>query len=397
MTKERVCYHVRITATSPLLLSNRPASEGSSVYQSLEYIPGTSIRGAWIEAYKRRNPSRSEKAYSHLISEKFMDRYWFDDFSPEGRQRLPLTAITCKQFPGFKDDEGHGHGVKDSLLLYYRTLKRCEANEEFVETELTCQRCQSVYTSYGQWVNEEFDRPAQPLRKIQSGHVAILPVTQTIVKGKLFFEQTLDIDQSFEGKIHVPVDDKAEFEEMMEWLKEHPLRVGAKRTSGYGEVKVMTYRESAEEHSPPLRERFYRFQERCREMGIIGAEEKAFSLTMLSDGVFVDRWFRFRADLTPELLTELTGVEFPGVKLVYRHVELRRVYGWNQKWNVALDEQIAVKAGSSYLYIVSGRESEDFWIEQLERLEQSRIGKRIHEGFGRLRVCDSFHVCTEEV
>ncbi|WJQ13232.1 RAMP superfamily CRISPR-associated protein [Geobacillus stearothermophilus] len=407
---ERIPYEVTVTAVSPIMLSSRPSSEGSSVYHTLEYIPGASLRGAWIEFYKQIHHITDEDKMTEIIFDRFMDQgYIFENFYPKNSLPLPLTAITCKQFPGFRsDDEEKCHGVKDSLLLYYENQRQFHM-DHFQCTHVSPQGqvCGAPYTSYDKWV--EFDgltniyKTTEPPAKIQTGHVAISSITQTIEKGKLFFEQAIDIDEKFTGVIHVPAHLCEEFEQLAEKAKTISLRVGGKKTSGYGEFRVFSFGKKESDimmdawDSLPLAERFRKFQAHCRELGIISEHEKAFSITLLSDAILLDPWYRFRTDLTPEFISYLTGISLPNTTLVHRHVAVRRLFGWNQQWHMALDEQIAVRRGSSYLYIAESDESDETWIDVLEKLEATWIGERTYEGYGQIFVCHPFHLETKEV
>ncbi|QNU24352.1 hypothetical protein [Geobacillus zalihae] len=232
--------------------------------------------------------------------------------------------------------------------------------------------------------------------------MAISPLTQTVEKGRLFFEQAIEIGERFSGIIHVPEDRCEEFEQLAEEAKHRSLRVGSKKTAGYGEIRVINWGRAfggggSVWEDEPLSERFRSFQEKCRERGVIGKQEKVFSLTLLSDAIFLDPWFRFRSDLTPKFLAWLTGIELPNAELVHRHIALRRVFGWNQQWHVAVDEQIAVRKGSSYLYIVQDEEDDETWVNRLSQLEAMWLGERTYEGYGRVVVCHPFHLQMEEV
>lgn len=405
---DSVYYHVTLKTKTPIILANRPSNGEGSMFDSLNYLTGSSIRGAFIQLWKQTYDHSYENMTSE-IRDKFMDDgFVFENFYTRNTSPLPLTAVTCKQFPGFKTQED-SHGVRDSLLQYYMNKESFDM-DRFQCREGESHKCQASLQTYEKLVKAVPARTesgatyqiAEPIQKVQSGHVGIDSITQTKRKGQLYFESAVDINEYFKGTIHVPVKYKKEFVETFK--KGSVLRIGAKRTSGYGEIEVQEVRES-EKRVPSssntnlrssLEERWESFQETCKKQNIISDTENAFSLTFLSDAILLDEFYRYRSDLTTELLEQLSGKRLPSAELVYSHVETKTISGWNQVWRSALDDETAVKLGSSYLFITS-TENREAWLSHLMDLEKAAVGERKFAGFGQIISCHPFHLQLEEV
>ncbi|HFJ9404076.1 TPA: RAMP superfamily CRISPR-associated protein [Bacillus paranthracis] len=395
-------YKVKLRTNSPLLLPNQPSGGESTMFQSLNYILGSAVRGAAIQRWGEMNGFIDEETFTKEIYEKFHENgIHFSNFYPNGATILPLTAETCKQFPGFRDTTEDAHGVKDMLLRHYEVSKTgdfsalscCHDDEE------TGEICNSLLKSYEGLYKSE-SRELVQVGKIQSGHVSIDPITQTNQKGQLFFEDAIEIGEEFIGFITVPEQLESVFAQI--FTQQNHLRLGAKRTSGYGEMTIedvdVTTDKVADgyfsELNEPLHERYERLNEAAKELGVIQEGQSIFAITLLSDAIFVDKYFRYTSELTGELLTDLTGIQFEGLELVHSQAAIKRISGWNQKWKVAIDDEVAVRMGSTYLYTIN---EELLDLEKLAQLENCCIGERTWEGYGELIVSHPFHKQWKEV
>ena len=316
---DRVKYLVTLETRSPVILSSRPSNDDSSTYQTMDYITGASVRGAFIQLLKDSGHFQDELAITNEIKEKFMEGgYRFGNFHISNSLQLPLTAVSCKQFSGFKNEDEKNHGVKDSLLLYFKN------QTDFDPESLQCKHgsensgiCQGSLTSFDKPVKPVRDsyELSSPLMKIQTGHISIDPITQTNQKGQLFFENAIEIGERFQGFIEVPADQKENFEKIFH--EGTSIRVGSKRTSGFGLVTVRDV--SPTERILPsgnrslrqdVQTRWENFQKVCKELGILKEGEKAFTVTFMSNAILKDSWFRYRSDLTKDLIEQYSGLRF---------------------------------------------------------------------------------------
>lgn len=391
---DRVKYRITLRSTTPLLLSNQPIGEEVSIYHSKNYITGSSLRGAFIELWKNFKGLSNEELTKDVKKFFLQDGYIFENAYIKNGLPLPNTAQSCKSFPGF-EYELDGHGVKDVLLAQYAV------RNDYKIDDLLCnhENCSSMLKPYEAFVSEKYDNnkvtySTRNVTYVQSGHVAINPVTGTNEKGKLYFDSAIAMNNTFQGIVHVPKQLEEDFKKLTD--SECLLRVGSKRTAGYGEVlieSIKVWKEKVpsdyfeEINEMTVRERFSEFQKVVKEMKLDG---EYFSLTFLSDAIIKDRYFRFHNILTASLLTEIVGGVFKSSELVHQSVQTARLTGWNHMWRTATEDNFVIRMGSTYLYKMKEPFNEE-WETNFQALELNGLGERIGEGFGQLIICHPFH------
>jgi CRISPR-associated protein Csx10 len=142
--------------------------------------------------------------------------------------------------------------------------------------------------------------------------------------------------------------------------------------------------------TPQLSERLSAFNNAVREAG--GDSDRLyFSLTLQSDAVVQDEYFRFLGTVPADMLAFEAGLAPAGLKLIGCFTESHQVSGWNAALRAPKAKVSAIRMGSAFLYSAEGIE-EKALRESLTGLEARGIGGRRTEGFGRVRVCDPFHV-----
>jgi CRISPR-associated protein Csx10 len=392
MTQSFKTIELDIVSKSPMLLSNEMHGDGSAVYQSLPFITGSSLRGAFIQYYKEEKDATEEEmteAVAELFGEKEVR---FHNCYPKSSYLLPSTASTCKDFPGFERSSKDSHGVRDMLLIQYKNLLN------YKREETLCPECGALMKPAALFMSGE-DKPEEfSADYIQSGHAAIDSQTKTIVNGRLFFQSTLPPGESFRGTIRVK--EKAYNSIIAPSLNEAvQLRIGSKKTSGLGEVEVsLTPVEQKAglsyyaHNMDDFESRWEAFQSVCRnELQLIGKDEWMCAVTLIGDAVFSSGDFSAKSDLQ---LKEIVPEETVSGQLVHSSVQSKTLSGWNAKWGRALDEEYAVEKGSCYLFRGS-RNEEETVKEAMRQVEEEGIGRRREAGFGQVLVCHPFHTQTE--
>jgi hypothetical protein len=114
----------------------------------------------------------------------------------------------------------------------------------------------------------------------------------------------------------------------------------------------------------------------------------------LSDVIIHDDMFRYRGRLDEEWLLEELGLE--GASLIFLSASLRRVTSWNALWGLPRADDWAIALGSVFLLGLP-RKLEDLDLKRLQALEENGTGRRLSEGFGRIRFADPFHVEVNRV
>ena len=141
-------------------------------------------------------------------------------------------------------------------------------------------------------------------------------------------------------------------------LKGAELKVGGARSAQYGLIRI----ESAVVEPEAWHETSVNGQPHTNEPVII---------TLLSDAILSDGCGQPTVELS-EVLSKQANSTFSRTEVVG---------GFNRKWGLPLNQSVAVKAGSVFVF-----EPGSFTSDELDNLSANGIGERQVEGFGRLAV-----------
>jgi hypothetical protein len=120
-----------------------------------------------------------------------------------------------------------------------------------------------------------------------------------------------------------------------------------------------------------------------------------FAITLQSSTIFCDAFLRYQKTLDPTMLPGLLGLPAYTFKGVYQSVGIQRLTGWNGLWGTPRPNDYAIEMGSTFLFACDQRSDNDF-IEALRTREETGIGRRCSEGFGRISISDPFHLEREQ-
>jgi CRISPR-associated protein Csx10 len=272
-------------------------------------------------------------------------------------------------------------------------------------------------TQSGFWHLKGDGEPTEPKRRWRrtvAAHVGIDRYTHTAAESIFFTLPALEPEPSADGEAATLQGWLEAGNDALEALRklladEAPiLRIGHARTRGYGRVRV-----AIGEEVPPVPADYSGWS---REMLACAAPERQdsdryvlFALSLPTGAVLVDDLLRYTLDPAgmvawlpplpppdPTVRTfEMPGKEFEGGRLwcvtaVAHHERLR---GWNAAHGLPRQDEWAVTRGSVYAYLYEGDASGQaaLW-DRLRDLEARGLGARRNEGFGRVVVCDDFHL-----
>lgn len=372
---------------SPLALHQTRASV--QYVGTLDYIPGTAVRGALAEAYLARYSIPDDVFRKLFLS----DQVQYGDLWPavEGKNTIliPNTAQVCKRY-GFK----HSSSFRDALL-------------DALSDQLTDRQCACI-NDEGEVCGELLDRvggylcslaPVESLtpRARLRISTAVERGTGTVAREMLFTQHTLTGQRKtgdktepilFQGIVRLA--DLA-LKAQLEALTKVPLFLGSGRSRGLGEVEVKAWGEAPT--SEPLSERWRKFNEAARRAGG-DPSTRYFSLTLLSHLVLRDELLRPVLDgVTPRhfgLPEAVTWVQYKGSNRPVLFLNAVTVAGWNAALGLPKPDTVALTRGS-VLLAQCPADQESVVLQQLERLEKEGIGERRNEGFGRVAVCYPIH------
>jgi CRISPR-associated protein Csx10 len=155
---------------------------------------------------------------------------------------------------------------------------------------------------------------------------------------------------------------KTDAENLETLLKSKALQLGKARSAGYGHVSIETSTIPEDWHeaeAPPLQ------------------ASKVFTLTLLSPALIRDDNGQFGAKVE-----DAFKAHFGENLKIKAELKTELVGGFNRKWGLPLPQQVAISAGSIFTITTKDEISP----ETMRKVEESGIGERRAEGFGRVAV-----------
>jgi len=373
-----------VETEQPVVLARSHFS--GNIVHSLDYIPGSAIRGAMVSRFIEKN-GKPENHWDKFKKYFCSDAVRFENlYIADGANfvfPIPLSSKTCKAYSGFLNDDvraGRYHGVSDYLLKDVpESCPKCEQAKQETPIE--------NITGFYSVPPGRYDLARRTdVRKGYSIHNEIEDETQRTKEGVLYTLEHIAEEQEFNGSIIFADEDiRKEFnDDVIGKNDEFTLYVGQARSRGMGKIRVC----SAFSDSPftpilslLIKERFASFAENC------------FSLTLYSDAILVDEYLRCLTSLPATYLSKALEVE---LTLVRTFSSYHTVSGWHAGAGLPKEDDSAITKGSTFLFRYNGNDR-DKLIKGLEALEKEGIGLRRNEGFGRIVVCDPYHLEMSEL
>lgn len=371
--------YIEMEANSPLAFSSHHFM--SNKIDTLGYIPGSAFRGAVADKLGRElgydDPKFKDIFMNHGIG--------FGNFYLLKRGQgfpIPKSAKTCKYKEGF-----HSHGVTDFL---FSTVKYKLTQNTSVLTEV-CPICKAPFDTFSGFYTRTGERIESTKRLIT--RTAIDDRTLTAREGFLYSIEAIEEGQEFYGILDADLAEITASEELT--YKDVPilkrgemLWVGVGKTRGLGNIKI-TRLEKLEDIFLPklipgnLENRFNEFQKKLSLLDIGG-----FSITLFSDAIIIDKFMRYQSNIDKQYLKEEFNLDH--VELICAFNSTSEILGWNAAWGLPKEKELAIEKGSTFFFKCDVKQ-EDL-LDTLKQIEIKGIGLRKEEGFGRVYVCDPFHI-----
>ena len=350
---------------------------------TLDYIPGTALRGALAEAYLAKHGAPDDTFHVLFLSNIVQ----YGDLWPskEGKKTmlLPVTARACKRY-GLK----HPKSFWDALLDVWTDSG----------DEKKCSECGEPLDRVSGYLCSLKPVEMLSLRFRLRVSTAIERGTRTVAREMLFAQYTLtgrlgtgDGDPLlFQGTVRL-VDPDLRDKLRSLFPPGTILFLGSGRSRGLGQVEIQSWAEAPA--AEPLLERWHAFNEAVQRAG--GSHGvRYFSLTLLSHLVLRDNLLRpVLGEITPQhfgLPEGVTWVRYPGSDRPVRFLSAITVPGWNAALGLPKPDTVALARGSVLLGQCDAREEQDV-LDCLRRIEIEGVGERLNEGFGRVAVCHPIH------
>jgi len=383
---------------SPLVL--RATRTSAQFTPTLSYIPGVTLRGALALNYLQQGGQPTDESFRRIfLSGSVSFGPLFPSKNLVAGRPLPLSAVACKRYHA-----KHLRSVGDVLLRLeladvleaLRPLSEWENCPDCQDQEPNCPNKRDQLNGY--YLEQEEFTTIKPTVRMLTG-VGMSRATGTAAQGILFSMEAIEEGQIFKGRVRID-DDNAE--ELVERVKELApeggiLRLGAARSRGQGRIRVVDW-QVMKHTGPSLIERWDALNKAIRRLwtkyGAKPEEEwEYFTLTLESPLILQDNSLR---PLRPDALTAQSfglPAEVERRRFILNEVILQ---GWNAAWRLPKRDTPAFGIGSVFLFRVPSGQR-DLVLSRLEEIEESGVGERRNEGFGRVQVCDPFHYRFEEV
>jgi len=394
-------YRVEARLESPLVVRRERQSQRS---EGVQFLSGTLLRGAFAQAYLQCYGD-PDKTFRRVFLDEEACR--FGPLDPADRV-FPLTANSCKREAGFSEDGKHG--VVD--LLAARLARSLSGSLPRHERCRVCAQDLKAHSGFWELQNGRPTELKRRWRRTVAAHVGIDRYTHTAAESIFFTLPALEPEPSTDGAaaLHGWLDAENDALEALQKLLEaedHILRIGHARTRGYGRVRI-----TIGEEVPPASADYRGWSKAILSHSapeLSPDRYVLFTLSLPTGAVLVDDLLRYTLDPAgmvawlpplpppdPTIRTfDTPGKEFEGGRLrcvtaVAHHERLR---GWNAAHGLPRQDEWAVTRGSVYAYLYEGDASGQAALqERLRDLEARGLGARRNEGFGRVVVCDDFHL-----
>ncbi len=400
-----------VSSQSPL---NLRVSRSTSSFETLKYIPGTALLGAFAAAHRKTSDNPDEFTRFFLS-----DKISFGNLYPANFQvsalrgdnrpikPIPHSARSCKRFNGFlfKAEESgqERHGVLDSLICWglfalsgqakigiFDAYKECN----YTDKDGKCKEMIDAFSGFYRRGNNIAEIGKSEVTTRMLTRTGISRETGTVQEGILYNREVLNEGQSFWGIMSFT--DQTlhdDFDKFADCVGDKGiLRIGNNLTRSLGKLRVPKIQELSTDDMVSFKKRVEEFNEKfCAEAEkycVPLPHKFYFPITLQSDAILLDQQLRYQTTLNGDYLHCTWNLS--DVTLIYQNASQRRVTGWNALFGLPKATELAISMGSVFLFGCHKTVNEHFY-QNLYNMEQVGIGKRTSEGFGHITVADAFH------
>ena len=352
-------YPYTLTLQAPLLITSLEGDPNSA--RSLDFIPGSSIRGAFAS---RLDPNKDTFKQYILSGEVcFLNAYPTVD----GQRALP-TPISFRQ-------EKYGDTVHD--LAFYSGQSGSGSADVWPDEQLKGTEASflsldqadlhTAFVTLESRVHQQRDRSAGRAYTYRD------PVTGAEeARGTIFIYEAIEAGQQFQGIVAISGQGQNEIDKIWGDLKcvvGDRLSLGRSRNARYGGGAVIAW-------GTP------RCYETVDATGVIRHDlqcDACFCVFLTSDYIGRDAGSG-QSDPTAFRQDIIRRIGGNRVEVLHTRWAFRPVGGFNRKWGIQLPQTLALRAGS--LLVLKAKSAITY--DGLAAIEQTGLGERRPEGFGRV-------------
>lgn len=411
LSSQKLTGNVKLTLIPQEYTRISAAKTTDNFMDSLDFIPGSSVRGALAVSFVGAcgdNWQDADVRQSFLKTPTLFSEFYPTD-GLESSRPIPLTARTCKAYPGiiskFDPEKQVSHGTKD-VLIAATVVKRLREDGVPAVVDNTCKYCQTpgilpplkpiegFYT-----INSEVE-----LSYRVNSKTGINRSRMTSADGQLYSYKLLDTMLEKEESARIKFTGTAtaltkELESHLRSLHDQYIFIGGARYRGFGKMKLRVEELSAnsDKDKGGWQQSMETFTEAIRSP-LMAANMEAveclsfFSLTLLSDLILPPK------DWKEQLVAIVEGT----LKLAAQDLKLEKAVaqtsyrgGYSAALGIRKDLFPVIRRGSAFVFSCNTSLKPNI-LKGLPDLLNKGLGARREEGFGKVSFCDFFHIDRRE-
>ena len=393
------CLPILGLAATPLVLA---ADQGTdNVILSLDYIPGSALRGAFAHGLLKNGQTENSDLFQQLI---VRERLHFGPLYPMQDNSARLSRMTMPvpvpaSFVEGKDESGElrsdgykgrqSHGIRDRL--YFPDDNECGCRASLVPRAgwgALSQSDRMAPLELRLWNSPQFTIQRTEISK----------ETQRATPNMLYATEAIPAETWFAGYVWGP-------QWALDFLSSRirtslqSVRIGKSRTRGHGKLLLWDERASDQPTGYSSKRDPYYPLLYAAESQYDRCPESRFSLTCYSELIVVDAWLRPLTTITARDLWRFItlpgdGTTEPPFQISRAYVRQNRVAGFNGRPGLPRVVDVAISAGSCWQLEWDPKvsnETRSFAWDRLLLAHRQGLGLRRAEGFGRIMVNSPLH------
>lgn len=381
-------YKIKVVLKSPLMIGGKTLD--SNYRESRNYIPGSVLRAAYAKAIIERCSYKQENYWLCYMEKeecktcqfkticKNFSEIVFPTLYPSESIPYPMTAREKKYKA--KEEKGIFDILKSRLVMKKKLKKESEWQrlEGLHKEQEKIELVYSVITRTA--INYQYN-------SAKEGAL----YTQNVISGQYSAKDKKITEAIFTGEIPLSLEEKEEINHIK------ILHIGADITRGFGLCQVYCEEEIQEDTPDEIKKRIEEFNN-----GIEG-QKPFIILDLLTDaylgldeiGEDIRSQTGFSDEKFKNFLEDKIGLSRERYHLlkVFKSQEILFGFDTSKRTEKEMRRKgkIVVKAGAVFVYQYQ-TQLKDIDEEELWKLEMQGIGSNVKHGFGKVRVCDKFHI-----
>ena len=375
--------------------------------ESEEFIPGSAVRGAVARSFAISRGGWDNAEVREFLFKKpvLFSNFYPSSFDTKAHPKpVPLSAMTCKSYPGFEimeaSEKKTSHGSLD-ILISSALVKLFREMNIFLRLDLRCKLCSAVLIRKSMYYRLPGNNGLTSMSPAQhvTTKTALNRMRFTSAENQLYSYAAMDTKPAFREN---PDPETIRFigtisgigKPLLDHLSETGvLYIGGARSRGFGKMKIEILRQVSDTPSAP-ENRMAAFTkamvETLRTVNHPKSDRLFFSITCTSDlmpPAFVSDCF----DFFQKILQDRLCLSEKDLCLEAAIADTDRVGGFKDAIGLQKDLRNVIKRGSAFVYscMKNGR---DEILKHLPQLINDGLGDLREEGFGRVSFCDEFHL-----